>query len=30
MMEFLEDMELVAICHERESAPTIKISLDDL
>ncbi len=29
-MELLEDMELVAICHERENAPTIKISLDDL
>ncbi|PMY67043.1 MULTISPECIES: type II toxin-antitoxin system Phd/YefM family antitoxin [Pseudomonas] len=30
MMERLEDMELLALCRERESDPTVKVSLDDL
>ena len=30
MMDRLEDMELVALCRERENDPTIKVSLDDL
>ena len=30
MMERLEDMELLALCRERENDPTIKVSLDDL
>ncbi|ROM97853.1 type II toxin-antitoxin system Phd/YefM family antitoxin [Pseudomonas brassicacearum] len=30
MMNRLEDMELVALCHERENDPSIKVALDDL
>ncbi|AZC70421.1 type II toxin-antitoxin system Phd/YefM family antitoxin [Pseudomonas chlororaphis] len=30
MMERLEDMELLALCRERENDPTIKVSLNDL
>ncbi|MGN7742341.1 type II toxin-antitoxin system Phd/YefM family antitoxin [Pseudomonas sp. 22526] len=30
MMERLEDMELLALCRERENDPTLKVSLDDL
>ena len=30
MMDRLEDMELIALCRERENDPTIKVSLDDL
>jgi len=30
MMERLEDMELLALCRERENDPTVKVSLDDL
>lgn len=30
MMDRLEDMELVALCRERENDSTIKVSLNDL
>lgn len=30
MMERLEDLELIALCKERENDPTIKVSIDDL
>nr|WP_180205451.1 type II toxin-antitoxin system Phd/YefM family antitoxin [Pseudomonas sp. SbOxS1]NYU05553.1 type II toxin-antitoxin system Phd/YefM family antitoxin [Pseudomonas sp. SbOxS1] len=30
MMSRLEDLELVALCKERENDPTIKVSIDDL
>ncbi|SFL08269.1 type II toxin-antitoxin system Phd/YefM family antitoxin [Pseudomonas sp. NFACC46-3] len=30
VMDRLEDMELAALCRERENDPTIKVSLDDL
>jgi antitoxin StbD len=30
MMARLEDLELIALCKERENDPTIKVSLDDL
>ncbi|AZD09066.1 RelB/StbD replicon stabilization protein (antitoxin to RelE/StbE) [Pseudomonas chlororaphis] len=30
MMERLEDMELLALCRERENDPTVRVSLDDL
>ncbi|SEI21066.1 type II toxin-antitoxin system Phd/YefM family antitoxin [Pseudomonas fuscovaginae UPB0736] len=30
MMERLEDMELAAICRERENDPTIRVTIDDL
>lgn len=30
MMDRLEDLELIALCHEREKDPTVRISVDDL
>jgi antitoxin StbD len=30
MMARLEDLELIALCKERENDPTIKVSVDDL
>ena len=30
MLSRLEDLELVALCKERENDPTIKVSIDDL
>ena len=30
MIERLEDLELIALCKERENDPTIKVSIDDL
>ena len=30
MMTRLEDLELIALCKERENDPTIKVSTDDL
>ncbi|QXE10265.1 MULTISPECIES: type II toxin-antitoxin system Phd/YefM family antitoxin [Pseudomonas] len=30
MMNRLEDLELIALCKERENDPTIKLSIDDL
>ena len=30
MMARLDDLELIALCKERENDPTIKVSLDDL
>jgi len=30
MMNRLEDLELIALCKERENDPTIKVSIDDL
>ncbi|CAI8811782.1 hypothetical protein EMIT0P265_240007 [Pseudomonas zeae] len=29
-MTRLDDLELIALCKERENDPTIKVSLDDL
>ena len=30
MMNRLEDLELIALCKERENDPTINVSIDDL
>ncbi|WP_236187753.1 hypothetical protein [Pseudomonas pharyngis] len=30
LMNRLEDLELIALCKERENDPTIKVSIDDL
>ena len=30
MMDRLEDLELIAICIERQNDPTIRVSIDDL
>jgi antitoxin StbD len=30
LMNRLEDLELIALCNERENDPTIKVSIDDL